>query len=62
MPKGTCRAEAMSNSEKIKPVASTVIELRLSEGISQSVNYSVSQSITQSVSQLLSQSVENSVK
>ena len=45
MPKGTSRAEAMSNSEKIKPVALAVIELRLSEGISQ----------------LLTQSVENSV-
>ena len=46
MPKGTCRAEAMLNSEKIKPVALAVIELCLSEGISQ----------------LLSQSVENSIK
>ena len=46
MPKGTCWAEAMSNSEKIKPVALAVIELRLSEGISQ----------------LLTRSVENSVK
>ena len=36
--KGTSRAEAMSNSEKIKPVALAVIELRLSEGISQSVS------------------------
>ena len=44
MPKGIYRAEAKSNSEKIKPVALAVIELRLSEGISQ----------------LLSQSVENS--
>ena len=35
MPKGTSRAEATSNSEKIKPVALAVIELRLSEGISQ---------------------------
>ena len=50
MPKGTSWAEAMSNSEKIKPVALTVIELCLTEGISQSVTY------------LLSQSVENSVK
>ena len=40
MPKGTSRAEAMSNSEKIKPVALAVIELRLSEGISQSVENS----------------------
>ena len=30
-------AEATSNSEKIKPIALAVIELRLSEGISQSV-------------------------
>ena len=35
MPKGTSRAEATSNSEKIKPIALTIIELRLSEGISQ---------------------------
>ena len=46
MRKGTSRAEAMSNSEKIKPVALAVIELHLSEGISQ----------------LLTQSVENSVE
>ena len=46
MPKGTCLAEAMSNSEKIKPIALAVIELRLSVGISQ----------------LVTQSVENSVK
>ena len=31
-----CPAEVTSNSEKIKPVA--IIELRLSEGISQSVS------------------------
>ena len=43
MPKGTCPAEAMLNSENVKPVALAVIKLRLSEGISQ----------------LLSQSVEN---
>ena len=49
MPKGTSRAEAMSNSEKIKPVELAFIELCLSEGISQSVT------------QLLTQSVENSV-
>ena len=46
MPKGTSRAKATLNSEKIKPVALTIVELRLSEGISQ----------------LLSQSVENSVQ
>ena len=47
MPKETSLAEAMSNSEKINPVALVVIELQLSEGISQSV---------------VTQSVENSVK
>ena len=36
MPKGTCWAEATSNGEKIKLVALAVIELCLSEGISQS--------------------------
>ena len=53
MPKGTCLAEVMSNSEKLKPVALAVIKLRLSEGTSQSV--------TQSASQSVSQLVENSV-
>ena len=37
MPKGTSWAEATLNSEKVKPVALAIIELRLSEGISQSV-------------------------
>ena len=41
MPKGTCRAEAMSNSEKIKSVALAIIELHLSEGISQLLTQSV---------------------
>ena len=41
MPKGTSRAEAMSDSEKIKPVALAIIELLLSEGIRQSVENSV---------------------
>jgi len=36
MPKGTSRAEATSNSEKIKPIALAVIELCLTKGISQS--------------------------
>ena len=45
MPKGTSWDEVTSNSEKIKPVALAVIELCLSEDISQ----------------LLSRSVENSV-
>jgi len=35
MPKGTSWVEAMSNSEKIKPVALAVIELCKSEGIRQ---------------------------
>ena len=42
MPKGTHLAEATSNSEKVKPIALAVIELCLSEGISQSVTQSVS--------------------
>ena len=42
MPKGTW-AEVTLNSEKIKPVALAVIELRLPEGISQSVSYLLSQ-------------------
>jgi len=33
MPKGTSQAEAMSNSEKIKPVALAIAELCLTEGI-----------------------------
>ena len=33
-----CQAEATSNSEKIKPIALAVIELRSSEGIRQSVS------------------------
>jgi len=38
MTKGTSRAEATSNSEKIKPVALAIVELRESEGVSQSVS------------------------
>jgi len=34
MPKGTSQAEATLNSEKIKPLALAVIEIRWSEGIS----------------------------
>ena len=45
MPKDTSLAEVMSNSEKIKPIALAVIELRLSEGISQSVTQSVENSV-----------------
>ena len=40
--KGTSRAEVTLNSEKIKPVAIAVIELRLTEGISQAVSQAVS--------------------
>jgi len=46
MPKSTSWTEATSNSEKIAPIALAVIELHLSEGISQ----------------LLSQSEENSIE
>ena len=35
MTKGNCWAEVTLNSEKLKPVALAVIELCLSEGISQ---------------------------
>jgi len=35
MAKGTSQAEATSNSEKIKPVALDIVELRKSEGIRQ---------------------------
>jgi len=35
MAKGTFWAEATSNSEKIKPVALAIVELRESEGIRQ---------------------------
>ena len=52
--KGTCPAEVMLNSEKIKPVALANIDLHLSEGISQAV--------CQASSQSGSQSVENSTK
>ena len=45
MPKGTSRNEATSNSEKIKPVALAIIELRLAESIRQVVSQSVEHSI-----------------
>ena len=48
MPKGTSQAKATSNSEKIKPVALTVIELRLSEGIGQLLSQSVTLSVENS--------------
>ena len=57
MPKGTSQADVALNSKKIKLGALAVIELHLSEGISQSVSQAVSQSVRQSISQ----SVENSI-
>ena len=47
MPKGTCWAEATSNSEKMKSVALAVIELCLSEGIRKSVSQSLENSVKQ---------------
>ena len=47
MPKGKTRDEAMSNSEKIKPIALAIIELCFSEGIRQAVSQSVENSIEQ---------------
>jgi len=41
--KGTSQAEATSNSEKIKPVVLTIVELCESEGISQSGSQLASQ-------------------
>ena len=41
----------MLNSEEIKPVASAIFELCLSEGISQSARWSVSWMVSQSVDQ-----------
>jgi len=38
MAKGTCWAEATLNSEKIKPVALAIFELRESEGIRELVS------------------------
>ena len=49
MPKDISRAKAMSNSEKIKPVALAIIELWLSEGISQLLSRSVTQSVENSI-------------
>ena len=39
MPKGTSRADVTLNSKKIKPVAIAVIELCLTEDISQAVSH-----------------------
>jgi len=43
MHKGTSQAEATSNIEKIKPKALAIIELCLTEGISQEVSQSIRQ-------------------
>ena len=61
MPKGDSQVEVASNHEKIKPISLAIIELCLSEGISQSVGWSVRPSVRPSVSQS-SQSVENSLQ
>ena len=45
MPKGICRAEATLTVKKIKPVALGVIELCLSEGISQLLSQLLIQSL-----------------
>jgi len=42
MAKGTYRAEAMLNSEKIKPIALAIVELHESEGIRQARRQAVS--------------------
>jgi len=47
MAKGTSRAEATSNSKKIKPIALAIVELCKSEGISQSVSQAVSSLVSQ---------------
>ena len=47
--KDTSRDEATLNSEEIKPLALAVIELRLSEGISQIRSQIVSQLVEKSV-------------
>ena len=46
MPKGTSRAKAMPNSEKIKPIALAIIKLRLYEGISMLLSQLLSQSVS----------------
>ena len=53
VPKGTSRDEAISNIEKIKPVALAVIELCLSEGINQSVSQSLKNSVEQIIFKIL---------
>jgi len=46
MPKGTSQAEATLNSEKIKPIALVIIELRESEGVRLTGRQLVSQSVS----------------
>ena len=45
MPKSTSRYKVMSNNEKIKPVALTIIKLYLSEDIRQAISQSVENSM-----------------
>ena len=49
MAKGTSRDDVMLNSEEIKPIALAVIELRLSEDISQIIIQIASQIVSQLV-------------
>jgi len=48
MAKGTSRDEARSNSEKIRPVALAIVELRESEGIGQAGRQAGRQSVENS--------------
>ena len=52
MPKGMSLDKVMSNSEKTKPVALVVIELRLSESIKQAGRQAISQSVKNSIKQV----------
>jgi len=45
MAKGTSQAKSTLNSEKIKPVALAILELRKSEGIRQAVSQSTENSV-----------------
>jgi len=53
MVKGTSRAEATSNSEKVKPIALAIVELRKSEDIRQAGRQLVSQSVSKFCSNFL---------
>jgi len=47
MKKGSSRVEATSNSEKIRPIALAIVELRKSESIRQAFSQSVENSVKQ---------------